>query len=96
VEHTTAKGEATITVYLVVWAALVTFTGLTVALAGVGFGRAGILIVLGIAGTKTALIGAYFMHLRYERQHLYSGLVAVAFATLAIFTGLTVLEVAAR
>ena len=83
-------------VHLVVWAGLLALTALTVSLAGFGFGRLGILLVLGIAGTKSALIAAYFMHLRYEKIRLYVGLIAIALATLAIFSGLTILEVATR
>ena len=51
---------------------------------------------LAIAAAKSALIAAYFMHLRYERVRLYVGFVLIALATLAVFTGLTMLEVAGR
>ncbi len=69
---------------------------MTVALASVGLGRLGILVVLLIAGTKSALIAAWFMHLRYERIRLYVGFVLIAFATLAIFMGLALVDVAGR
>ena len=94
-EHV-VKREATARVYLAVWAGLLALTALTVSLAGVGLGRLGIVSVLGIAGAKSALIAAYFMRLRYERVRLYVGFVVIAVATLAIFVGLTVLEVASR
>lgn len=90
------RREPTAVVHLAVWAGLLALTVLTVSLAGVGLGRLGIVLVLGIAGTKSALIAAYFMHLRYEKIRLYVGLILIALATLAVFAGLTILEVATR
>ena len=94
-EHV-VKREPTAGVYLAVWAGLLALTALTVSLAGLGLGKLGILVVLAIAGAKSAFIAAYYMHLRYERVRLYVGFVLIAVLTLAIFTGLTLLEVAGR
>ena len=81
---------------MAVWAGLLALTALTLWLAGADLGRLGVAVALAIAAAKSALIAAYFMHLRYERLRLYVGFVLIALATLAVFTGLTLLEVAGR
>lgn len=94
-EHVERPG-ATVSVYVAVWVGLLALTALTVLLAGNDLGRLGVGVALAIAAAKSALIAAYFMHLRYERVRLYVGFVLIALATLAVFTGLTMLEVAGR
>ena len=78
------------------WVALLGLTALTVALAGVDLGRLGILAVLAIAGIKSGLVAAVFMHLRYESSRLYLGLLLISVAVLAVFLGLTLTDLLAR
>ncbi len=55
-------------VYIIVWLALLTFTAITVAVAGINFGNATIAIALIIASVKTYLVLTIFMHLRLENK----------------------------
>lgn len=52
--------------YIIVWLALLTFTAITVAVAGINLGNATIAIALIIASIKTYLVLTIFMHLRLE------------------------------
>jgi cytochrome c oxidase subunit 4 len=94
--ESTARRQATARTYLTVWASLLALTALTVTLASVGLGRFTIATVLVIAASKTSIIAAWFMHLRYEKIHLYVAFVLIALATLAVFTALTATDVASR
>ena len=82
--------------YIYIWAALIVLTAITVATASMHFGRAGILVVLGIAATKSTLVLLYFMHLSSEKRLLLKLLVPIAICTLAIFIGLTYTDVLYR
>ena len=82
--------------YLLVYAALVILTVVTVTSAGMDIGRIAIVIVLAIAGTKSVLVLLYFMHLRYERRLLVKLLVPIVVVTLAIFIGLTYTDILFR
>ena len=53
---------------LAVWATLVTLTGALVAANHWAPGNPGIVAVLVITPTKAALVGWYFMHLKFERR----------------------------
>ncbi len=86
----------TIRSYLVVWAALVVLTGLTVTMASLNLGRAAIFSVLAIAAVKSSLVLFYFMHLRYEGKLLIRLLVPIVLVTLAIFIGLTYTDILYR
>lgn len=57
--------------YVLVWAALMVLLGATVAASYLGLGRLGIALALGIAGVKTLLVVAYFMHLKDEERLLW-------------------------
>jgi cytochrome c oxidase subunit 4 len=95
VEHT-VKGEATGTIYLAVWAGLLALTAVTVALASLNLGGFAVAAALAVAAVKSALIAAYFMHLRYEKVRLYAGFVVITLVVLAIFAGLTIVDVVSR
>ncbi len=74
-----------------VFALLIFFTVLTVAVTYVDLGPANIWIALGVAVIKGALVGLYFMHLRYDSP--FNGLILVsAFMFLAIFIGITLMD----
>ena len=82
--------------YILVWAALIALTAVTVATASANLGRAAIVVVLAIAAGKSTLVLLYFMHLREERRLLLKLVVPIAVATLAIFIGLTYTDVLHR
>ncbi len=75
-------------VYVMVWAALVALTGITLGVSYLDLENVGIQTALLIATTKASLVLLYFMHLRYERR-LYFRMLFVVLMTYAIFLGLT-------
>jgi cytochrome c oxidase subunit 4 len=77
--HTVSYGT-----YLLIWFALLSLTGITVAVAGIDLGRWVIATALGIATVKTVLVLNIFMHLRFE-DRMFRVFVAVAVVTLTIF-----------
>lgn len=77
--HTVSYG-----MYLLVWFALLSLTGITVAVAGIDLGRWVIATALGIAAVKTMLVLNIFMHLRFE-DRMFRIFAAVAGVTLTIF-----------
>lgn len=54
--------------YILVWFALVTLTGLTATVAGINFGKLSIAVALIIAMIKSYLVLTEFMHLRTEQK----------------------------
>jgi cytochrome c oxidase subunit IV len=93
---TTVERKPGYKTYLIVYAALVCLTALTVTSASLDIGRVAIVIVLAIAGTKSVLVLLYFMHLRYEKRLLVKILVPIVVVTLAIFIGLTYTDILYR
>ena len=81
---------------ILTWLVLLGLTALTVAMASIDLGSFSILAVLAIAGLKSSLVAAIFMHLRYERVRLYLGVLLISLATLAIFLGLVLTDLLAR
>ena len=78
-------------VLVVVFSFLIFFTVLTVAVTYVDLGPANIWIALGVAVVKGALVGLYFMHLRYDSP--FNGLILVtAFLFLAVFIGIALMD----
>jgi cytochrome c oxidase subunit IV len=82
--------------YIVVWLALLALTALTVTMASLNLGRASIVVVLAIAAVKSTLVLLFFMHLIREKRLLFRLLVPIAVAALAIFIGLTYMDVLNR
>ena len=82
--------------YLLAWLGLVILTGTTVSLAGMGLGRLAILSVLLIAGTKSALVLTYFMHLRSEKMLIFKVIIPLVLAVFLVFIILTFSDVAFR
>jgi cytochrome c oxidase subunit IV len=82
--------------YIYIWIALLVLTAITVTTADLNIGKIGILVVLAIATVKSILVLLYFMHLRSEKRLLLKILVPIAIATLAIFIGLTFVDVLNR
>jgi cytochrome c oxidase subunit 4 len=78
---------------ILIWLGLLSLTGLTVALAGIGFGRWVIATALVIAGVKSTLVLNHFMHLKHE-ERMFRWFVAVSMTTLGIFFVLTFFDYA--
>lgn len=81
--------------YVLVWISLVILTGVTVTVASLNLGLASILVALAIAGTKSSLVLAQFMHLKNERG-VFKILIPLAIVILVLFIGLTFTDVAFR
>lgn len=81
--------------FIIVWLALLVLTGVTVAVAQVNLGALNVWAALGIATVKSALVVAFFMHMQYEPPLFKLALLA-ALAILAIFIGMTFLDVLYR
>lgn len=75
-------------VYWSVFAALLFFTFLTVAVAYINFGPFSLLVALSIAITKAVLVIVFFMHVRYS-SHLMKVFVAAGFLWLVLLIGIT-------
>ena len=82
--------------YLLVYAALVCLTAVTVTTASLDLGSLAVAVVLAVAGPKSVLVLLYFMHLRWERRLLVKLLVPIVVVTLAIFIGLTYTDILYR
>ena len=76
-----ADVQAQVRKYLIVFAALIVCTIVTVAVAQVDFGSAtaNIVVALIIASIKGFLVAGYFMHLIHERVMIYTILIATVF-----------------
>lgn len=70
-------------VLLAVFATLIALTAITVAVSYFDFGPFNLMVALGVATIKAALVALWFMHLRYD-----SGLNAVIFLVGVAFLGL--------
>jgi cytochrome c oxidase subunit 4 len=70
-------------VLLAVFAALIALTAITVTVSYYDFGAFNLIVALGVATIKAALVALWFMHLRYE-----SGLNAFIFLVGVAFLGL--------
>ncbi len=81
--------------YLLVWLALLVLTALTVAAAVYSWGGKNIFAALLIAGTKSALVLIYFMHLRHEAG-LFRLLLLITVFAIAAFIGITFTDVLFR
>lgn len=88
--------EAGLKGYIAVWLALLVFTAITVATANMNFGQFGIFIVLAIASIKSLLVIYIFMHMLYEKFFLLKLLIPITVVLLAIFIGITNLDILSR
>ena len=82
--------------YIYTWAGLLALTALTVTMADLNLGRVSILVVIAIAAVKSTLVLLFFMHLLTEKRLLLKLLVPITICTLAIFIGLTYVDVLNR
>ena len=81
--------------FIGVWGALLVLTAATVAISRIHLGPWNIWAALGIASVKSALVIAFFMHLKYENLLLKLFFFG-AILTLAIFIGLTFFDILYR
>lgn len=81
--------------FILIWVVLLVLTGVTVAAAQFHFGALNVWIALGIATLKSGLVVAVFMHMKYETP-LFKIALLSALAILAIFIGMTFLDVLYR
>lgn len=78
-----------------VWAALMALTALTVWVSRRNIGIGHVWGALAIASVKSALVIAYFMHMRYENNQL-RWFLFIALLTLGIFIGFTFFDTVYR
>lgn len=88
-EHKHIVSERT---FIGVWLALLALTGVTVAVSHIDLGPWNVWLALSIASLKSALVIAFFMHMKYENR-LFKGFFFCALLTLAIFIGFTFFDV---
>jgi cytochrome c oxidase subunit 4 len=79
-----------------VWGVLIILTGITLSAVGRELGGWTVLIALVIAGTKSALILNYFMHLRSERLTVFKIIIPLVLAVFLVFILLTFSDLAFR
>jgi len=90
-----AAGVHVVPLYVLfgVWFALVVLTAVTVGAVKVDLGSLNIWIALSIALVKAALVGLYFMHLRYDQP--FNAIVLIgSLLFVVLFTGLALLDTA--
>src|SRR5216683_884665 len=74
--------------YILIWAALIILTVITVSASYIHFGTFNIVIALVIASLKASLVALFFMHLKYEEKITWVFFL-YPLALLAILIGLT-------
>jgi cytochrome c oxidase subunit 4 len=77
------------------WLALMALTALTIWVSGLNLGAIRVWTALAIASLKAGLVIAIFMQMKYEGR-LLKWLLFLALATLAVFIGLTFVDVLYR
>lgn len=81
--------------YIFVWLALLAFTAITVTVAGINLGAYTMLVALGIAAVKSALVVNIFMHIKFEEK-IFKVFIALSFFTLLIIFILTSFDIIYR
>ncbi len=81
--------------YVAVFATLIILTIITVGVSYLNFGPANLFIALLVATIKGSVVAAYFMHLKGD-ERMNTVLLCSAFVFLAIFIGLTAIDVLKR
>ena len=87
-QHETEHHIVPYRVYVIVWAALLVLTAITVGVSRVDMKHVAVLAAMMIAAFKGTLVILYFMHVRFEKP-LYAGMILAAFGTYAVFIALT-------
>ena len=94
-KETSETGIVSYRAYLLVWASLVTLTGITIYVAGIDMGRFGVTANILIASLKAGLVVQIFMHLRNESRFLKIMLL-MALLSLTVIIVLTFLDILYR
>lgn len=81
--------------FVVIYAALLVLTVITVGVSRIDLGVFNVWIALGVASFKSGLVIFYFMHMKYERLY-YRVYLFVTLVILAIFIGLTFTDIRYR
>ncbi len=81
--------------FIAVWVLLLALTAGTVAVSKIELGVLHVWAALAIASVKSALVIAFFMHMKYETR-LFRVCLFATLATLAIFIGFTFFDVLYR
>jgi len=81
--------------FILIWAALLVLTVITVAISRVHLGPLNIWVALGVASIKSSLVIFFFMHLKQESK-LFKICLLIMLVLLAIFIGMTFLDVLYR
>lgn len=89
------EGLVPYTTYVLIWLALLVLTVLTVTVAGMHIKGLSVITALFIASAKSTLVLNIFMHLKYERS-FFRVIILIVIVTIAIFIGLTFLDVLFR
>lgn len=82
-------------VYYAVFATLIVFTAVTVAVAYLDLGPLNTVVAMAIASTKATLVMLYFMHLRYSDRLTWL-MIAAAVAWLGLLIIITLSDYASR
>ena len=80
---------------ITVWLLLLMLTGVTVGASRIDLGSLNIWVALGIAAIKSGLVISIFMHMKYESP-VFKLFLLIALSVLAIFVGLTLMDVLYR
>jgi len=64
--HTEERHITSNKTYIIVWAALMVMTAITVYVSYINFGMLNIVIALVVASIKASIVALYFMHLKIE------------------------------
>lgn len=81
--------------FLIIWAALMVLTVVTVLIAQVDLGYFNVVGALLVASTKAAIVIMFFMHLKYESS-FFKLMVFICLLILTIFIGFTFFDIAYR
>jgi cytochrome c oxidase subunit 4 len=84
----TYKHVTPLRVYLLVGAALLFLTGVTITVSRIPLGPWNVVVALGIAGLKAWLVMLFFMHLYYDRK-IYLLVFSTAIVVLTLFIVIT-------
>lgn len=88
--HVTGYGT-----YVLVWVGLLALTSITVTVAGINLGMYTLLIALGIAAVKSALVINIFMHIKFEEK-IFKVFLFLSGATLLVIFILTFVDYSFR
>ena len=81
--------------FTLVWIALLVLTVVTVLISRVDLGALNVWVALAVASFKCSLVVAWFMHLKYENR-MFKVILVITLVTVAIFIGLTFVDVLYR